>query len=214
MVFNIKRKIKVGKEKPIEFRGFAFYETKDGKTHHYDMRGYSDGYYLVGISKDNNTEKIKLTNSLRNWMFAQNKAKEVFRQKTEKAKQEGKYKSSYNSMWSESSGGHTYSYEKQPQTVTPLRKYGTHPYNLGFEVNENQHEENGKYIFDATYYSLNWKPNGDKPNTIFIEKSPYKNGESQGKEIGEEVSVDDKKGVARLIKKFKSIYKSEKQKKR
>jgi len=181
-------------------RGYATIYLKNGQTLSYNLVEEKDGYYFMG----------KRVASLRNWMLAERKAKELFREKAKQIVKQGKYKDSYSSMWSEGesayiSGTHTATFKRKPNTITALKRYGTNQYNLGFQTYRNFEYINGEWRYDMTYYAIQWKPT--KPVTIFIEKSIYKkNGSHSEQKLSKIVKVTNKKEIDELIKKFKILH--------
>ena len=184
----------------MDNRGFAFIERQDGKKEHYELKGDGKSFFFAGqrVASD------------RNWMLGEKKAKEIFRRRIEVLKSQGLFKDSYSSMWTESqSSGHTYSYVKKPKAVTSLKKYGTHEYNLGFEVHKNFKFDRGKWDYDTIYYVIDWYPT--EPVAIQITKTHYKNGSKVSKvNLSKKVQVTDKAKVRELITKFRDIYKHHK----
>lgn len=184
-------------------RGYAYITTKTGKTIHYELEEKPDGFYFAN-------QKVA---PVRNWMQAEAKSKEIFRKIVEEYKKRGEYQDSHSSLWFEPPAeSHTHSYlVKKPKTITPLKQYGMERYHLGFSVNKNIRYNGTKWIFDKTYYAINWYPT--TPITLQITKSIYDSRTNQ--QIKEEklsslIRVDDTQGVSKLISKFRSIYQQHK----
>ena len=192
-------------------RGFAILTPRKGKPIHYSLLETENGFYWKG-----NGQAHQLTKSLRNWMDAERRAKDVFRADVELYKRKGDFKEAYSSMWSEPRGvaseTHTSTYDRKPNEVTALKNYGTNNYNLGFQVHDNFKKVNGEWFFDTIYYTIDWKPS--TPIQIWIRKSTYKSGNPNREEqdLSELVSVENKEAVNKMIADFKKIYSDEKTK--
>jgi len=177
-------------------RGWATIYLKSGRTESYNLEEKPDGFYFMG-------QRVA---ALRNYMLAERKAQKLFRQRVEEVKRSGKFKDAYSSMWYEHHETHTTTYKKKPSKITGIRRYGTHPYNLGFEVQQNFEYVNGQWQFDRIYYTIDWYPT--EPVAIQITKSSYTKGSKEGikTSLSKKVLVTDKKDVKKMIQKFRSLH--------
>jgi len=86
-------------------RGFSILDFKDGTSIHYGLEERESGFHWVKWKAEKGKTKTlddkKISSSTRNWMWAERKAKELFRKDSAEAMKNKRYKSSYSSMWHE-----------------------------------------------------------------------------------------------------------------
>jgi hypothetical protein len=189
----------VGKKpakKEFRSRGWAHITKKNGQIVSFNLTENDDGFYFAS----------KKVAPLRNWMQAEDKAKQIFREIRQDYIDKGDYVSSYSSMWFESAGGHTVSYDvKRPLAITPLRNYRMKKYTLNFQEHKNIRLVNGAWLYDTIYYAIDWYPT--TPITIAITKSVYKNNlKVSDQKLSKTISIENKKEVDKMINEFRQIY--------
>ena len=163
-------------------------------------------------SISDNKDLKKLSSSNRNYRQNESKFNKFFKDKVNESKRSGNYKKDSDNYSGSGETIHTSSYNEKPKEITPIKNYGSHPYNLEFQQHKNiEKTKNNEYKYDTTYYAIQWKPTNDY-DELFIEKSKYdKSGNSKKEIISPIVKSTDKNKVKNLIYHFKSLHESKQQ---
>jgi hypothetical protein len=189
-------------------REYGFITLKNNKDIHYHLNETPDGVFITSGGM-----KIKkVASSNRNYMQNIRKFNQFFQEKIDEYKNKGQYKRDSQNYNGTGETLHTSSYLAKPKPLTKLHIYSSlNKYLKEFQTHENISKDNkGQYVYDTTYYSIDWKPTDDGTR-IWIEKTTYKkDGTITEQKLSEEINPKDKNKVKKLVNRFVEIYNTNK----